>query len=53
MKSVKEVVGNVFVPLSGLASVNIEWEDNPVEDFDWVFVPLSGLASVNNNHHPF
>ena len=37
----------VFVPLSGLVSVNAIWSN--IEWWDNVFVPLSGLASVNGN----
>ena len=39
----------VFVPLSGLASVNQDFLDLMVTAKIQVFVPLSGLASVNEN----
>ena len=39
--------GLVFVPLSGLASVNYSYQMIRWGDLVIVFVPLSGLASVN------
>ena len=40
-------ISQVFVPLSGLASVNIAKAVVVCAGVGFVFVPLSGLASVN------